>query len=125
MINTVLELDYALSPGWLEPWVKGVLDGKAIGRRCKTCNKISFTPLRRCACGKTQGSWATLPGLATLIHKTEGADGVFGLVQFDDAYTKTVVKLVDWDDFATRGQLIAPETQTPTLLLTPFTVRRT
>lgn len=124
MIDKSLTLDYSLSPGWLAPWVDGVLEGKAVGRRCNACNNISFVPLRRCICGESSGGWTTLPGTATLIQTTSGADGTFGLVQFDDASTRTVVRLVDWNETATRGKIKAPDTGKPALLLTPFTARR-
>lgn len=125
MIDMSLTLDYSLAPGWLAPWVQGVAEGKAIGRTCSACGRVSFTPLRRCPCGESDGTWTPLPGTATLIHRTEGADGFFGLVQFDGADTRTVVKLVDWDSAATQGHIIAPKNGTPALLLAPFTAQKT
>jgi len=117
MIDYRLVLDYRLAPGWLKPWVDGILEGSAVGRKCEDCDRVSFVPLRFCDCGCGAGDWVDLPGTATIVHRTEGSDGAFALVQFHGADTQTVVRLEDFDHDTVEGRLSKPGTGRPALVL--------
>jgi len=92
-IDYRLTLDYQLQTGWLEPFIHGLIQGNAVARRCSACKKITFPPIRVCACHHAQGDWVELSGKAEIAYRSEGADGSFALVQFEGADTKTVVRL--------------------------------
>lgn len=85
MTNFSLTLDYDLKAGWLAPFVEGLTKGQAVARRCASCGRVSFPPLRTCSCGSQEGDWVTLSGRAVLKARTRGADGDFGLVAFEGA----------------------------------------
>lgn len=125
MTKLALALDYTLSPGWLAPWVDGILRGKAIGRTCAGCGRVSFAPLRCCDCGEIDGTWSPLPGTATLRQMTEGSDGSFGLVRFDGSDTNTIVRLVHWTSWELVGRIRAPEGDLPAIELEPLTMQET
>lgn len=118
MIAHELTLDYNLAPGWLAPFVDGLRAGKAMGRRCETCADVSFPPLRKCSCGGRTRDWVRLPGSAHVELRTEGADGAFGLVQFDGAQTRATVALVDFGPEDVIGYLLASDDGLPALRLT-------
>ncbi len=117
MIRHQITLDYALNPGWLGPFVTGLLQGQAIARRCAACAATSFPPVRTCACGSDAGEWVTLPGTATITLRTTGQDGDFALVSFDGATTQSTVKLVDVAADASGGHIIASTGGQPGLCL--------
>lgn len=120
MIDLTLTFDYQLPPGWIAPWVEGVLHGKAIARTCAACGRVSFVPQRTCDCGETGGTWITLPGTATILNMTDGADGCFGLVRFDRADTNCVARLSGFTIPSKRGQIIQPEGDLPTIIVVPL-----
>lgn len=120
MIDFSLTLDYQLSPGWLAPWVNGILQGKTVARCCARCGQVSFAPQRICDCGETNGTWQTLSGAATILNVTEGVDGCFGMVCFDGADTRCIARLSGFDRPSERGQIIRPEGNLPTLILIPL-----
>jgi len=113
-----LTLDYSLAPGWLAPFIEGLRIGKARGRKCETCAKVSFPPLRVCPCGGRTNEWVTLSGTARIDLRTHGTDGAFGFVQFDGADTRATVALVDVTPDDTVGHLMAIADGQPALRLT-------
>ena len=117
MIDYTLGLDYQLAAGWMAPFVRGLLDGQAIARRCIACGNTSYPPVRVCECGEVDGEWIQLPGSARLVHRTVGADGDFGLVCFDGANTQTVVSLVGFSESQSIGKLHKPTKPHPALIL--------
>jgi len=114
-----LNLDYQLQPGWLEPYVQGVLKGNAVARRCKACNKISFPPIRVCVCNSNSGDWVGLSGEARIVSRCDGSDGSFALVQFKGADTLTVVRLKTMAECNRVGYLQTPESGNPALIIAP------
>ena len=120
MIRHTLTLDYDLAPGWLQPFVAGLADGRAVARRCERCDRVSFMPLPVCDCGETRGNWIDLPGTATIDRRTEGADGAFGLVRFDGADTRTVARLEGFGSHDRRGTLVRPPSELPAIVLRPL-----
>ncbi len=94
MIDHRLTLDYALHPGWLQPWIDGLRRGLAVGFECQACQKTSFPPERCCSCGHDKGEWKVLGGKAGILFRSEGLDGAFGLVRFDGADTATTARLL-------------------------------
>lgn len=116
MMDYQLTLEYTLAPGWMKPYADGLFDGKAMARRCSDCQKISFPPTRIC-CRNPDGEWVALTGQATIDWHTDGMDGAFGLVTFDGADTRSVVRLESLTPNDTRGQLVAPKADTPQLIL--------
>ena len=119
MTGHTLRLDYDLAAGWLQPFVAGLAGGVATARRCERCRRVSFVPLRVCDCGETQGAWIDLPGTATVELATEGADGHFGLVRFDGADTRTVVRLNGFGPDDRRGTIVQPPSDLPAIVLHP------
>ena len=109
-IDYGLTLDYQLQAGWLEPFVHGLLQGTAVARRCKACNKITFPPIRVCDCHHDVGEWLNLSGKAHIVYRCDGADGSFALVQFEGADTKTVVRLEAMTDVDEVGYLHSAQT---------------
>jgi len=93
-----LTLDYQLHPGWLEPYIRGLQQGAALGKSCSACKIISFPPIHVCECGHTNGEWVSLSGKAHIVNRCTGTEGDFALVQFDGADTKTVVRLENISD---------------------------
>jgi len=104
-IDHRLTLDYELQAGWLQPFVNGLQSGSAIARRCSNCHKTTFPPTRVCDCEHVHGEWIHLSGKAHIVHRSEGADGSFALVQFEGADTKTVVRQLAMTDSDTVGYL--------------------
>ncbi|MDE0529904.1 MAG: hypothetical protein OXI01_00440 [Albidovulum sp.] len=119
MIKRELPLEYRLAPGWLTPWIESVVRGETLARSCRACGRISFVPERVCECGCAEGIWKSLPGTATVIRRTFGADGSFGLVRFDYADTCTVVELDGFELGNRRGKLVPPGGHLPKLILQP------
>lgn len=120
MIDLTLTLDYQLHPGWLAPWVDGILQGKAVAHSCAACGQVSFVPQRTCDCGETEGAWKTLPGTATILNVTDGVDGCFGLVRFDGANTSCVARLSGFTSQPKRGQIITPKAGLPAVIVAPI-----
>jgi len=121
-IDYRLTLDYQLQAGWLGPFVHGLQQGRAIARCCSACKKTSFPPIRVCACDNASGEWVTLSGEARIVHRCDGSEGSFALVQFSGADTQTVVRLDAMADTDLVGFLkYSPtinSTDLPTLVLT-------
>jgi len=111
-IDHRLTLDYELQAGWLEPFVQGLKKGSAIARRCSSCNKTTFPPIRVCDCDHVHGEWIRLSGKAQIVYRSEGVDGSFALVQFEGADTKTVVRLQAMTDSDAVGYLQSAINQT-------------
>ncbi|MEM7616015.1 MAG: hypothetical protein AAF245_13265 [Pseudomonadota bacterium] len=122
MILPRIELDYRLAPGWMEGYVTGLNAGRAMGRQCNGCARVSFPPLRVCPCGEADGSWVPLPGRAEVQYRTEGADGRFAMVQFEGAATRTVVRLSESFADGTQGALRPQPGPMPPLILYPLQV---
>ena len=122
MINHGLKLDYQLAPGWLKPWSDGVLRGQAVARKCASCDRVSFTPLRTCDCGESAGSWETLSGRADILDVSEGAEGCFGLVRFEGADTCCVARLQGLAPGSARARIIRPKGMLPSLILAPMQI---
>lgn len=119
MINHTLTLDYRLAPGWLAPFIQGVLEGRVIARQCDGCKHTSFPPERVCGCGRTDARWIQLSGRADLIHRTHGSDGDFALARFEGAHTHTVVKLSGFKPSQNTGELRELTQSPPALILHP------
>ena len=119
MIGHTLSLDYQLEPGWMLPFVQGLLEGQAIARQCTDCKQTSFPPIRVCSCGNTSAQWIQLSGQAELIHRTQGSDGDFALACFDGAHTNTVVKLSGFKPSQFTGELRISNQSLPALILHP------
>lgn len=112
-----LILDYTLHPGWMAPFVEGLAQGQAMARRCDTCARVSFPPVKTCSCGSAQAVWQQLPGTAQIIARTSGSDGDFALVHFDGADTQSTVRLQDLPTEAAQG-ILAPSTgELPQMIL--------
>ena len=124
MTDIQLSLDYTLSPGWLLPWVEGLREGRAVARTCESCNRVSFVPLRVCACGGVAGTWVDLSGLATVLTRTAGSDGSFALARFDGADTQTVVALSNFPEGHLTGRLRASEAERPAIILQPVSAEQ-
>ncbi len=119
MISYQLQLDYALHPGWMAPFVEGLRDGQAVARSCGVCSRVSFPPVRICDCGEADGTWTTLTGTAEVTLRTTGSDGQFALVRFEGADTSSVVRLQD--NVEGHGALRASEGDVPKMILGPVT----
>lgn len=119
MIKHQLFLDYSLAAGWMTTFVNGLLEGKAIARRCLSCARVSFPPERTCTCGSQDSAWVTLSGRAEIVFQTKGTDGHFGLVRFEGADTQTVVRLDDFGD-ARLGRIAKPDGELPMMILNPI-----
>jgi len=94
-IDYQLTLDYQLQSGWLEPFVQGLQQSKVVAMRCKACRKTTYPPVHACHCHLIEAEWVTLSGKARIVHRCDGTEGSFALVQFDGADTQTVVRLND------------------------------
>lgn len=112
-----LVLDYTLSAGRLRPWLDGLRTGQAVALSCDACGRASFPPRRRCACGAAASDWITLPGTATIVHRTDGPQASFALVKFDGAAALTTVRLQDPARRGARGHLVAAPDGPPAQLL--------
>ena len=117
MIAYHLSLDYTLQPGWLAPFVDGLRTGRAVARACTDCARVSFPPLKTCACGCNSGTWQTLSGHAEIHTRTTGSDGDFALVRFDGASGLATVRLADMPPGATGGTLAPATSDLPQLIL--------
>ena len=120
MITHQLNLTYSLSPGWMAAFVTGLREGKSIARRCDGCARVSFPPLRICECGVGAGIWIELAGTAKIIHRTDGQDGSFALVQFDGADTQSVVRLDHIGQGQDTGRIAANACGLPAMTLVPI-----
>ncbi|MEM8881524.1 MAG: hypothetical protein AAGC82_13105 [Pseudomonadota bacterium] len=120
MIPYRMELDYALRPGWLGPFLVGLCDGEAVARKCRDCAAVSYPPLRMCRCGGRNGDWVRLSGRAEVICRTGGADGAFALARFDGADGMAVVQLQDFPEEARVGQLAIADPDLPCISLVPL-----
>jgi len=120
MMRHQLSLDYTLSPGWLQPWVDGLMKGEAVARVCVSCGSKSFAPQRVCDCGCGEGNWVPLSGTALVIRQTDGVDGHFAVVRFDGADNDVVVRLEGFSPSQTRGRLAKPEGDVPQMILKPL-----
>ncbi|WDR06268.1 zinc ribbon domain-containing protein [Devosia rhodophyticola] len=125
MISYELALPYSLEPGWLAPYVEALQKGRAMGRSCSKCGSVSFPPQRRCQCGSGEAQWVRLSGKASVLLRTHGSDGTFGLVQFEGATNKAVTRLEGFASEITDGHLIAPPSDVPALILAPSKSRST
>ena len=119
-MNLDLTLHYDLSPGWLAPHIEGLRAGRAVGARCRGCAKVSFPPLRVCACGGREATWAALPGTATLRYRSTGSDGDFALVAFDGASGLAVARLDGFGPDDRFGRVSAATGPRPALILRPL-----
>jgi len=117
MINYTLQLDYQLNPGWLEPYVSGLKNGKLVARLCASCSRTSLPPSRCCSCGHSVGSWKTISGSADIVYRCSGTDGDFALVQFHGVDTLTVVALHGVPPNALTGVIKQTEDDLPRLIL--------
>ena len=114
-----LHLPYDLAPGWLAPHVDGLREGRAVASRCGACGLVSFPPRRACTCGGRAEDWATLPGTAAVLARTEGRDGAFALVRLDGAATACVAVAHDLPPHAKRARLLAATGERPALVVGP------
>lgn len=123
-VDYTLALNYQLQSGWLQPYVQGLLQGHATARCCIACNRTSFPPIRVCKCQHTEGTWTRLSGAARIVHRCDGTDGSFALVQFDGADTQTVVRLDAMPETDQLGYLRCPQSansfEAPALVLTAY-----
>jgi len=115
-----LTLEYQLQTGWLEPFVQGLQQGVAMGRACTACKKTTFPPIRTCECGQADGEWVALSGLARIVHRCDGTEGSFALVQFEGANTESVVCLENMDASVSIGYLKASGTDKPAMVIAPM-----
>ena len=115
-----LTLEYQLHTGWLEPFVRGLQQGVAMGRACGACKKTSFPPIRTCECGQSNGQWVALSGVARIVHRCIGAEGSFALAQFEGADTESVVCLDNMDASVSIGCLQASGTDKPAMVIAPM-----
>lgn len=120
MIKHQIVLDYTLAPGWMKPFVDGLITGNAVALKCASCALISYPPQRTCTCGETQSDWITLSGIAEIVFRTTGSDGDFGLVRFDGADTQTVVRLEAFSIHLERGRIAKSEGGLPKMILEPI-----
>ena len=120
MVSHRLTLGYALAPGWLAPFADGLTGGIAMARRCGTCRRTSFPPLRTCQCGAAAGDWIALPGTAQIRFRTSGSDGDFALVRFDGADTSATVRVRGIAPDRMRGQIEMPDGPLPMMILGPI-----
>lgn len=120
MIAHTLALDYSLHPGWMAPFVDGLMKGEVVARHCEGCGSKSFPPQRSCACSASNAVWVTLPGTATIQFRTTGSDGDFALVHFDGADTSAVVRLQGIAPDQTRGQCCTAEGAPPMMVVGPI-----
>ncbi len=67
-----VRLDYQIHAGWLRPYLDGLTTGKTIAWRCQNCDRTTFPPRRRCACGAVEGQWVTLAGTGRVVAVTSG-----------------------------------------------------
>jgi len=114
-----LTLEYQLHAGWIAPFIHGLQQGIPVARRCTDCAKVSFPPVRVCSCNCPHGEWTELSGSAEIVHRTEGTDGSFALVQFRGVDTQSVVRLDNVNSTTTTVQLRACTTDQPALIVQP------
>ena len=102
-----LTLDYTIGEGWLQVWVDGLREGRAMASSCSTCGHAQFPPLRICpTCKIASDDWTQLDGSASIQFRTTGTDGDFALVQFDGADSAAVVRTDALPEFMKRGRLL-------------------
>lgn len=115
-----LELTYTLGEGWLAPWIAALRQGVALASTCGPCGTVQFPPLRACPdCRRPADGWEALPGTATVLFRTAGADGDFALARFDGADSCAVLRSDTLPKGATRGLLRPCPDGPPTLSLDP------
>ena len=104
--------------GWIEPYLAGLRQGRAIAAQC-TCGRVSLPPERTCPlCRNPVAQWVTLPSTATLIHRATGADGDVALVRLDGATTASVAVLQGFTAESI-GRVVAAPADRPYLILAP------
>lgn len=109
-----MSLDYTISNGDLSPYFEALKQGNALGSACETCRQIAFPARIICnGCGSQKMYWKTLSGVAQVIHRTDGPQSGFALVQFSGADTRTTVALVNPVSNATTGKLSRPMGENP------------
>lgn len=117
-----LTLDYTIGEGWLQPWVEGLRQGKAMASSCSTCGQLRFPPVRICPiCRVASGGWAQLDGRATVEFRTIGTDGDFALARFDGATGAALVCAEALPEHSKRGRLRAVPDGPPAIILGPET----
>jgi uncharacterized OB-fold protein len=119
-MKRTLSLDYALGDGWLAPWLDGLRKGRAIASTCSTCGLARFPPLRTCPdCRTSSDGWITLSGGATILFRTQGADGDFAMVRFDGASGAAIARAELLPSEAGRAVLARCADDPPFLSLDP------
>lgn len=101
-----ITLDYTIGEGFLAHYLDGLRAGQARAGHCTACGRVALPPEPVCPCGGLMAETITLPGTATLLWRTTGADGDVALVRFDGADSTSLARL---DGFAdqTQGRLAA------------------
>lgn len=113
-------LDYTLGEGWLTPWLDGVRAGTAVASTCSGCGTAQFPPLRSCpTCRTLSDGWRSLGGGATILYRTQGADGDFAMAQFDGAQGAAIARADALPEGATRAVLATCSDDAPFLSLHP------
>lgn len=120
MIDYRLTLDYRLGTGWITPFFDALAEGRALGRKCRPCGKVSFPPERVCPCGSDAGDWQALTGKATILFRTNGSDGAFALARFEGVDWAATVRLAEGAEDANEGQIIRPPDAPPHICLAPI-----
>lgn len=101
-MKVTLTLDYDLGEGFLGPYLDGLRAGRAVAGRCGGCGRVALPPVATCVCGARGAGPVVLPGAATVVWRTTGADGDVALVQFDGADGPSLARL-DGFGTGTRG----------------------
>ena len=110
------QLDYRIAAGALAPYVAGLQDGRAVAAR-RLDGEVSFPPAQ--AAGANGGvEWVELSGLGSLIARTDGPGGSFGLVHFDGADNRATVRILNPSAAGTRIALAPTGEGVPALLVT-------
>ena len=119
IISKKLDLCYRLSFGEMTKWLEGLTKGKAFALKCENCKKVSFPPQKICLCGSKKNNWLKLSGIADIKYKTKGIDGNFAIAKFRGASTSSIVKLQNFNDQETVGEIISSKKSSPSMILKP------
>ena len=113
-----LALEYSIAEGTLAPYFEALDKGCALAAQCASCGATSFPPRQTCSrCGKREMAWTALSGRASIVQRTDTANGAFALVRFEGSDKLATVALENPTETSAEGRLIAPCGDRPGLWL--------
>ena len=120
-----LHLRYAHSLGGLDPYFRGLAEGRAMASRCPVCKRRWFPPRLRCPDDHADTGWAELSGHGLVMALTAGrsrlplagsaADHTFALIALDGADNLAFGRIADGGniDVGQRVRLVAVPGEPP------------